>query len=93
MPRKISRPKTVAGCSAVTVKLSIESQRSLRDMIEAFQVRYPQGLFPNMSHLLQIVIDKYVAEIGDNPALLKLEAEDFQSRYAHRRPLSRAVKE
>ena len=85
MSRQINRPRTIAGSKLVSARISAEAERSLNDLRQAFQTRYPKGVFPCLSHLLQIAIDRYLAQFGADPAKLKQEAKDFQRRYGSKR--------
>ena len=85
MSRQINRPRTIAGSKLVSARISAEAERSLNDLRLAFQTRYPEGVFPCLSHLLQIAIDRYLGELGADPARLKEEVKDFQRRYGSKR--------
>ena len=85
MSRQINRPRTIAGSKLVSARISAEAERSLQDIRQAFQNRYPKGVFPCLSHLLQLALDRYLAEFGADPAKLKAEALDFQRRYGSKR--------
>lgn len=83
--RQINRPRTIAGSKLISARISTEAERSLQDIRQAFQTKYPSGVYPCLSHILQLAIDRYLAELGDDPIKLALEVKDFQKRYAHKR--------
>ena len=93
MPSSVNRKPTKGGSQIKAVRFSTETLTAIEQIIAAFQTKYPNGLYPNLTHLLQIACERYINEVGQDPKMLAAEVKDFQVRYANLRRKPNSKKE